>query len=304
MRIVVFATSDQYFAEFHQYVDFVREMKCNRYGTPIFRYMMMHIESHYSFDYYGYCNGDLLIHSSLLSALDFVSEQIAKGLLDHRVAVNRLNHLEAFLVGRRTNIFAPFPRLSRSHRAQNDAQIAECSKRGSLFQSDAEDYFVFTRHTFDWQFIKDVVIGRPGYDNYLVSQVYHNRTRNSFIDITNAVIVAHQTDSDGVKAGHRKSKDRFYNMKLIKRDWKKGRIEYSDFVLEQFPVSSFAIRRRFYVPDIPFDDSFLLEELSLLRRFIRPSDVCVELASRVVRGVLSELCRKLYVVVYRDFFVP
>lgn len=215
-----------------------------------------------------------------------------------------MHHAKVFLVGRRTNVFAPFPQLSRSQRAQNDAKIADCGKHGSLFQSDAEDYFVFTRHTFNWQVVKDVVIGRPGYDNYLVSQVYHNRTKISFLDITNAVIVAHQTDSDGVKAGHRKSKDRFYNMKLIKRDWKKGRIEYSDFVLEQFPADSFALRRRFYVPDIAFDDSFLLEELGILRKFIQPSDVCVELASRVVRGVLAEVCRKLYVVVYRDLFVP
>lgn len=92
-------------------------------------------------------------------------------------------------------------------------------------------------------------------------------------------------------------------MKLIKGDWKKGRIEYSDFILEQFPPDFFAIRRRFYAPDVPFDDSFLLEDLSILRRFIQPSDVCVELASRVVRGVLLELCRKLYVVVFRDSFV-
>ena len=215
-----------------------------------------------------------------------------------------MHHAKVFLVGRRTNVFAPFPQLSRAQRAQNDAKIADCSKQGSLFQSDAEDYFVFTRHTFNWPFVKDVVIGRPGYDNYLVSQVYHNRTKISFLDITNAVIVAHQTDSDGVKAGHRKSKDRFYNLKLIKRDWKKGRIEYSDFVLEQFPADSFALRRRFYVPDVPFDDSFLLEELGILRKFIQPSDVCVELASRVIRGVLAEVCRKLYVVVYRDLFVP
>ena len=121
-------------------------------------------------------------------------------------------------MGRRTNIFAPFPTLSESNSAFNDQQIIEASKNGVLFQSDAEDYFIFTKATFDWSEIRDVVIGRPGYDNYLVSQVHHKKPSISFVDITNALIVTHQTDVDGVKAGHRKSKDRYYNMKLIRGD--------------------------------------------------------------------------------------
>ena len=206
-------------------------------------------------------------------------------------------------MGRRTNIFAPFPTLSESNSAFNDQQIIEASKNGVLFQSDAEDYFIFTKATFDWSEIRDVVIGRPGYDNYLVSQVHHKKPSISFVDITNALIVTHQTDVDGVKAGHRKSKDRYYNMKLIRGDWKVGRIEYSDFVIEQFPLGSFFMRKRYYVPDVPFDDSFLREDLDLLQRYIPPSSVCVELASRVIQGVLTEMCKKLIVVVYQNDFV-
>ena len=206
------------------------------------------------------------------------------------------------MVGRRTNIFAPFPTMSADH-TQNDKKIRKDGKSGSLFQSDAEDYFIFTKGTFDWDLIKPVVIGRPGYDNYLVSQVHHHTDEISFVDITNPLLVLHQTDSNGVLAGHRVAKDKMYNMKLIKKDWQKGRTEYSDWIIEQFPPFSFSVRKRYFVQDLPFDDDYLQEELSILKKVIKPTDVCVEFARHIVRGVLASLCSKLYVVVYNSYYI-
>lgn len=205
-------------------------------------------------------------------------------------------------MGRRTNIFAPFP-LITSNRRSNDQAIQQAGKKGTLFQSDAEDYFIFTKSTFDWKTIKPVVIGRPGYDNYLVTQVHHQTDTISFIDITNALVVLHQTDSDGVLAGHRVAKDKMYNMKLIKKDWQKGRTEYSDWILEQFPQDLFSLHKRYFLPDIPYDDNYLKEELDIFKKHIKPTDVCVEFATQIVRGVLSSICAKLYVVVFRNTYV-
>ena len=92
-------------------------------------------------------------------------------------------------------------------------------------------------------------------------------------------------------------------MKLIKRDWQKGRTEYSDWIIEQFPPLSFSLRRRYHVQDVPYDDNYLQEEIEFLKKVIKPTDICVEFANRVVTGVLSKLCKKVYVVVYNSEYM-
>ena len=200
------------------------------------------------------------------------------------------------MVGRRVNIFPPFPRMS-SDAAENGRRILVASQNKPLFQSDAEDYFLFTRDALDWREIKDVVIGRPGYDNYLVTQVYHRRERVSFVDVTNALVVAHQTDVEGVKAGHRRSRDKVYNLKLIGRDWQKGRTEYSDWRVEQSPARVFSLLRRTTPSGRSFDDGFLVEEVEWVRRWIPSGARCAYFAKRVVSGVLGSLCARVVVVV-------
>lgn len=73
--------------------------------------------------------------------------------------------------------------------AQQDEYINRRAKEGYLFQTDAEDYFIFTKNTLPWNVIKDVIIGRPGYDNYLVDYVYYHRYGISLIDTTNSSIL-------------------------------------------------------------------------------------------------------------------
>ena len=72
---------------------------------------------------------------------------------------------------------------------QQDQFIASKAKEGYLFQTDAEDYFIFTKGTLPWRELQDIVIGRPGYDNYLVNYVYYHRQQISLIDTTNSSIL-------------------------------------------------------------------------------------------------------------------
>lgn len=169
--------------------------------------MMMRLEQTYKASFYGYCNGDLLFHSSLLGALRVVRDKIRANELRTHVGSSKLSHSQTFLVGRRTNIFQPFPVMSLNDRATNDALIERDGAKGELFQSDAEDYFLFTKGTLPWDQLVNTVIGRPGYDNYLVTKMFKMNKEVSFLDITNAVLVAHQTDASGTKAGHRPSPD-------------------------------------------------------------------------------------------------
>ena len=138
--------------------------------------MVEYVETNYDSVFYGYCNGDLLFHSDLIIVLHSLAKKIQQGDLKSKV----------FIVGRRVNYdhqnIKPIP----SGIEAQDELITIYANQGYLFQTDAEDYFFFTKNTIPWNSIPDIVIGRPGYDNYLVDFAYHRQYDISLIDATNA----------------------------------------------------------------------------------------------------------------------
>ena len=56
------------------------------------------------------------------------------------------------------------------------------------------------------------VIGRPGYDNWLVDYGYHHSSRIDMVDVTKTVHAVHQTGVDGNKAGHKARPDKKWNL--------------------------------------------------------------------------------------------
>lgn len=90
------------------------------------------------------------------------------------------------IVGRRVNVNFHADLEFPSEFSKQDAFIESLARRGSLFQADAEDFFIFTKGTFNWNELVNMVIGRPGYDNYLVNYVFYHRRTISFVDVTNA----------------------------------------------------------------------------------------------------------------------
>ncbi len=70
--------------------------------------------------------------------------------------------------------------------------------------------------------MKDVVIGRPAVDNYMVAMAVMNHV--SVLDATETILAVHQTGTDGNKSGY-KNKDARYNLDVIGNfDWNKGLI--------------------------------------------------------------------------------
>ena len=151
--------------------------RTNPHGTPYFIPMVHYVENNFQSIFYGYCNGDLLFHSDLLPALYSLAQRIQQGSLKSKV----------FFVGRRVNYdgmdIQPIPMGTI---LEQDAVITAYAEKGYLFQTDAEDYFFFTKHCLDWSQLAKVVIGRPGYDNYLVDHVFYHRQTIDLIDTTNA----------------------------------------------------------------------------------------------------------------------
>jgi len=90
-------------------------------------------------------------------------------------------------------------------------------KRGKLYMFSALDYFIMSSGGYPWHRIPhDVVVGRVGYDNFLVLMAIRDRV--SVIDANKTLVAVHQTDVDGNLAGHR-GKYAGFNMRQFGRSF-------------------------------------------------------------------------------------
>jgi len=144
------------------------------------------------------------------------------------IFVQRLQSLgRTLVVGRRTNVLlGNDSSLSNGPSLGNDSllyvpdAVARTGRRrGRLFAADAEDFFFIAAGEFPWLSVRDVVVGRPGYDNYLVAQAIQHNV--SVVDATGTLLAVHQTDADGNYAG-RRNRDVGVNVRHI------GAFNYAD----------------------------------------------------------------------------
>ena len=63
--------------------------------------------------------------------------------------------------------------IYKPHLVQKIARV-----RGQLFGNDAEDYFILSCPTFPWDKVPDLVVGRPGIDNFIVAFAKQNSMGN------------------------------------------------------------------------------------------------------------------------------
>jgi len=132
------------------------------------------------------------------------------------IFVQRLQSLgRTLVVGRRTNVLLGNDSLLYVP----DAVARTGRRRGRLFAADAEDFFFIAAGEFPWLGVRDVVVGRPGYDNYLVAQAIQHNV--SVVDATGTLLAVHQTDADGNYAG-RRNRDVGVNVRHI------GAFNYAD----------------------------------------------------------------------------
>lgn len=103
-------------------------------------------------------NGDLLLHSSFLDSVDFM----------YRTVVREHPSAPLMLMGRRYNHNMDLHADLAQCNDTLDAFIERYTRFSDQFISVAQDFFVFTPSTLRFSDLLDVVIGRNGYDNYLV----------------------------------------------------------------------------------------------------------------------------------------
>lgn len=192
----------------------IKETRNNKHGVPILKYMYMDmIRECPASKTFTYINGDVL------GSYDFVltiNALLRAGLGDF------------LMVGRRTN-----SDWDESHSVlHKNFSFDEHFERGSLFATNAQDYFTVTKNAIDWNAIPSFVIGRPGYDNWLVDHIYH-KPKVALVDASRTVRMLHQTDADGNSAQGGKmvksSADKEYNRILGKGQWDHGRTTHAEW---------------------------------------------------------------------------
>ncbi|KAL3855426.1 hypothetical protein ACJMK2_014637 [Sinanodonta woodiana] len=167
---------------------------------PAIKDMYLQASKRYTTSWYGYFNGDILLTDDILETLEYISN-----------VSDTFQNASILIIGRRINVFKVTYEQVRS---QNGIKESARS-RGSLYEIDAEDYFI-TNIFFPWSKIPAFVIGRAGYDNWIVG---HARCdlKTIVIDATETLTAVHQTTSKGGnKEGHAHRNNK-YNFELIRK---------------------------------------------------------------------------------------
>ncbi len=161
--------------------DTIEVPKLSKAKVPVLRHMFLTARKKYKTAFYCYTNGDILFDDGLIKTLQALQPHTDK-------------MKQVLIVGRRTN-FKLFP----GQNLDSFKGIKDAAKRGKLFGTNAEDYFATTTYGYPWESIPDFVVGRVGYDNWLVVTAIVKRM--VVIDTTNTILALHQTGSDGNFAG-------------------------------------------------------------------------------------------------------
>ena len=134
--------------------------------------MTMHTK--HSF-FFMFANADNIYDSSLLDTLLAVRRAWAAGLIRQKLIV----------FGQRNNIVV-------NEAISNENIFLEYFKRSVPFKDIAQDYFIVTRDSIEWDLYPEVLIGRRAYDNMLVDI----SVRNEFdtIDATSSTRLLHQSE--------------------------------------------------------------------------------------------------------------
>lgn len=172
----------------------------------------------------AYANGDIVFTKGLVDTL----AQVKKGWGREIASGARRG---VMIVGKRTNVDYHSKNLT------NDDEVVQLSKQGHVFQNDAEDYFLYSRGSRDWDLIPEFVVGRRAYDNWLVHNAFHDEAMD-IVDASNTVLALHLTCADGNKAGHQKGADNDHNVHVLNpvtkksvgaHEWEQGRTDNAHF---------------------------------------------------------------------------
>ncbi|KAL3860529.1 hypothetical protein ACJMK2_010647 [Sinanodonta woodiana] len=189
-------------------------------GVPVLKYMYLDAMKQFESDFYTYVNSDILFTNTLV---DTLIEILQNNQTFHNSAQsNSTSQHHTLIIGRRTNVF----NITMEEGSSWSELTKVAKKKGELFRSDAEDYFI-TSSSYPWIDIPEVVIGRRAYDNWLVMNA--RKQKHQVIDASETILAVHQTTKDGNYEGMKK-KTKEHNHNLLVTLYKN--VQYSLGVTE------------------------------------------------------------------------
>ncbi|XP_060081799.1 uncharacterized protein LOC132561088 isoform X2 [Ylistrum balloti] len=172
--------------------------------VPALRTLFLESQQRSKSYFYMYANADILFDRYLSEILSGI-EVFLKS--------SHLHNKPVLIVGQRTNI-----NISRINSHGVEAWKTILQKSYTIytkFQKDAIDYFI-TNNVFPWRDVPQLVIGRVGYDNWIIA---YARFRGFVtIDASSVISAIHQTNNNGNFEGF-KNGNWDFNRELI---WKTG----------------------------------------------------------------------------------
>ena len=166
--------------------------------------------------FYGYANCDILFDRNLTDTLRSLQTSAYGGHID-----------KLLVVGRRRNWS-----VDKGVNLAKLSLVGHYMKNSSLYISNAQDYFLTTRDGYPWTCIPDFVVGRIGYDNWLVVAALVNQI--PVVDATETVTALHQTGEDGNLAGWQAMSERHINNDISRRfDYRLGHVICGQFTTQR-----------------------------------------------------------------------
>ena len=187
--------------------DVLSAPRVNKQNTPYLREMFFEAYEKFCSLFYAYANGDLLFNDNLVKTLLGVKTYY------ERMAYSPLTSLP-FIIGKRFNsVINSTQDFTDFWKPQMVEQLSNTLKP---FREDAIDFFITTRHGFPWQEMPDLVIGRNGFDQYLVLManffnltiIDSSKTQHPVHLMGEKFLFTHRTDKNG---------DRLFNLRNIHR---------------------------------------------------------------------------------------
>ena len=171
----------------------VTEVRRSRSGLPVFKDILLQLTELYpQVPLIGYANDDILFSYELIDTIRVITES-------SQAIVKQF----AFVTGIRRNVGSEL--LKQMVGIHCPETVRLLGTLSPAFVQDSADFFIFPTRSFSqfWGDIPDFVIGRAGYDNWIISRAV---TGNAIaIETTRTIIALHQTGVDGNRSGEFKS---------------------------------------------------------------------------------------------------
>ena len=178
VKFVVFTRSQQTkesITKYYPHISVLHTPLRGNFNTPMLKDLfLLAMEKKQSF-FYMFANADNLYDSSLMKTLSAVRRSWLSGFIRQKLII----------YGQRNNVVVYDEIL-------DEVEFSRYFMESNPFTSFAQDYFIVTKDSIEWDLYPEVLIGRTAYDNYLVD--FSVRSELESVDASSSIHLLHQSE--------------------------------------------------------------------------------------------------------------